>query len=210
MRFIGLNLSHTMYPWWENSVSWFHVSNNSDINEVKLILFFLILASCFISIEMLGNVHYNEQLFEFLFYAKMGFIGLNLSHTMYPCWENSTSWFHVSDNSGAPLQPVITFCKMRTCLPSLKSKIEKDIKSWAVYKIVCPGCSTCYVGQTSWHLITRFKEHRCNRNQTIRAHFDKCTHCAPTLNDVKILASKLCSLNFLLTSEALYIVYTRP
>ena len=38
---------------------------------------------------------------------------------------------------GAPLQSVITLRKMGTFLPSLKSKIEKSLKSRVVYKIVC-------------------------------------------------------------------------
>ena len=42
------------------------------------------------------------------------------------------------------VQPVITLCKMRTCLPSLKSKIEKNLKIQVVYKFVCPGCNTYY------------------------------------------------------------------
>ena len=87
---------------------------------------------------------------------------------------------------------------MTTCLPScLPSKIEKTLKSRVVYKIVCPGCNACYVGQISRHLITRFKEYRYKRNQPVRAHIDKCPHSTPTLNDVKILASASRSLNFL-------------
>ena len=85
---------------------------------------------------------------------------------------------------------------MRTCLPSLKRKMEKNLKSRLVHKIVCPGCNVHYVGQTSRHLITRFKEHRYKRNQPVRAHFDKCTHCTLTLNDIKILPSTPCSLIF--------------
>ena len=109
-----------------------------------------------------------------------------------------------------PLQPVITLHKMRTYLPSLKRKIEKTLKSRVVYKTRCLGCNACYVGQASRHFITRFKEHRYKRNQPVRAHFDKCTHSTATLNDVKILASTLRSLNFLLALEALYIRGTKP
>ena len=88
---------------------------------------------------------------------------------------------------------------MRTCLTSLKSKIVKTLKSWVVYKIVCPGCTTCYVGQTNQHFITQFKEHRYKINQPVRAPFDKHTYSTPTLNDIKILASTSHGLNFLLT-----------
>ena len=78
---------------------------------------------------------------------------------------------------------------MRTCLPSLTSEIEKNLKNRVVYKTVCPGCNACYVGQTSCHLLTRFKEHRYKRNQLVCAYFVKCFHCTPTLNNVKMLAS---------------------
>ena len=54
----------------------------------------------------------------------------------------------------APVQPVITLRKMRTSLPSMKSKVEKNFKTRVVYKIVCPQCKACYVGQRSRHLIT--------------------------------------------------------
>ena len=83
-------------------------------------------------------------------------------------------WFIKSLKSiEASLQPVITLRKMRTCLPSLKNETEKNLKPRIVYKIVCPGCNACYIGQTSRHLTTRFKEHRYKRNQPVRAHFDK-------------------------------------
>lgn len=54
----------------------------------------------------------------------------------------------------APLQPVKSLRKMRTCLPSMKSKVEKNFKSRVVYSIVCPEFRACCVGQASGHLIT--------------------------------------------------------
>ena len=105
---------------------------------------------------------------------------------------------------GAPAQPVLTICKIRICLPSLKSKIEENLKSRAVYKIVCPRCNANHVGQTSRFLITRFQEQRYKRNEQVRAYFDKFTHCATILNDAKILASTSCSLNILSILETLY------
>ena len=108
------------------------------------------------------------------------------------------------------MQPVITLRKMRTCLPSLKCTVKKNLKSRVVYKIVCPGCNACYVGQTSRHLIPRFSEHKYKRNQPVRAHFDKCTRDAPAVDDVKILASTSRGLDYLLTLEALYIREIKP
>ena len=44
---------------------------------------------------------------------------------------------------------IITLRKMRTCLPSLKCTVKKNLKSRVVCKIMCPGCNACYIGQTS-------------------------------------------------------------
>lgn len=57
----------------------------------------------------------------------------------------------------APVQPVITLRKMRTFLPYLKSKIEKNLHIQEVYKIVRPGCNACFFVQTNRHHLTRFK-----------------------------------------------------
>ena len=93
-------------------------------------------------------------------------------------------------------------------IPSVYKKVEVH---WSIITTgynylqnenLCPSCNVCYIGQTSRHLITRLKEHRYKPNQPVHAHFDKCTHCTPALNDIEILASTSHSLNFLLTLEA--------
>ena len=75
---------------------------------------------------------------------------------------------------------------------------------------MCPGCNTCYVGQTSRHLITQFNEHKYKHNQLVCAHFDKCTWYAPTVDNVKILALTSHGLDYLLILEALYIREIKP
>ena len=55
---------------------------------------------------------------------------------------------------GATSQTVIALHKKRTCLPSLKIKIENNLKIRLVYKIVCPGYNACYVDQISRYLTT--------------------------------------------------------
>ena len=35
----------------------------------------------------------------------------------------------------------------------------KSLKSFFVYKFVCPGWNACYIGETTHHLSTRIKEH---------------------------------------------------
>ena len=42
---------------------------------------------------------------------------------------------------------------------SVKDGIPKLLKSFVVYRFVCPGCSACYIDETTRHLSTRIKEH---------------------------------------------------
>ena len=59
----------------------------------------------------------------------------------------------------APCTVVMTMRKLKTLMPSLKPPVEKALRSGLVYKLTCPGCQACYVGQTVRHLKTRFGEH---------------------------------------------------
>ena len=34
----------------------------------------------------------------------------------------------------------------------VKDPIPKFLKSFVVYKFVCPGCNACYIGETTCHL----------------------------------------------------------
>ena len=42
---------------------------------------------------------------------------------------------------------------------NLKDLITKSLKSFVVYKFVCPGCNACYIGETTRQILTRIKEH---------------------------------------------------
>ena len=42
---------------------------------------------------------------------------------------------------------------------NVKDPIPKFLKSFVVYKFVCPGCNASYIGETSRYLSTRIKEH---------------------------------------------------
>ena len=46
-----------------------------------------------------------------------------------------------------------------SCLPNLKSGFDEDLKSHAVYELTSNDCKYIYVGQTCWHITTRFAEH---------------------------------------------------
>ena len=42
---------------------------------------------------------------------------------------------------------------------NVKNPVPKFLKSFVVYKFVCPDCNACYIGETTRHLSTRIKEH---------------------------------------------------
>ena len=62
----------------------------------------------------------------------------------------------------APCMIIMTLRKLRTVLLSLKPPVEKMLKSGIVYKLTCPCCLACHVGQTSRHMQTCLREHTKN------------------------------------------------
>ena len=108
----------------------------------------------------------------------------------------------------APCNVVMTLRKLKTVLPSLKPDMDKMFKSGVVYKITCPSCSACYVGQTSRHLTTRFQEHKTKAGP-IKTHVASC-RTKLTSDDIKILQQTAKGEQFLLTLEALHIREMKP
>ena len=54
---------------------------------------------------------------------------------------------------------------------NVKDPIPNSLKSFVVYKFVCPGCNACHIGETIRHLSTRIKEHlKTNKKSHICAH----------------------------------------
>ena len=108
-----------------------------------------------------------------------------------------------------PLQVVLTTTKLRTLLPSLKSRIDKLHRSRVVYQITCSGCNALYVGQTVRHLTTRLKEHG-RLSAPVGKHLDECGQRGSGWpRNVKILDSAR-SLSTLLALEALHIRELEP
>ena len=98
--------------------------------------------------------------------------------------------------------------KTRSLLPSLKPPVDNALKSGLVYKITCSRCQSCYVGQTTRHLLTRFKEHK-RSGTPVESHFKAC-NSSLTMDDVKIIAmSSKCNFK-LMTLEALFIKDIKP
>ena len=101
----------------------------------------------------------------------------------------------------------MTLRKVKTVLPSLKPPVEKELRSGVVYKIQCPRCQACYVGQTVRHLKTRIADHRSRG--PVKEHFLKCD-IDISFDCIDILASTNQEENTLLTVEALHIKYIKP
>ena len=108
----------------------------------------------------------------------------------------------------APCTVVMTTRKINTLLPSLKPPVEKMLRSNVVYKIECPRCQACYVGQTSRHMKTRLSEHK-NKNKPVGNHFKLCRRKLKDCH-VEILAQSTRGEAYLLTLEALWIKELRP
>ena len=57
-----------------------------------------------------------------------------------------------------PVQTIFTTRKLKSCLPSLRSSFDEDLKSHVVYELTCNGCKSIYVGQTCRDITTRVAE----------------------------------------------------
>ena len=55
------------------------------------------------------------------------------------------------------IKVVLTAPKVGNTL-NLKEPIPKSLKSFVVYKFVCPGCNACYIGEITCHLSAMTKE----------------------------------------------------
>ena len=88
----------------------------------------------------------------------------------------------------APCTVVMILRKLKTVLPSLKPAVEKLLRSDVVYCITCPRCGTRYVGYTTRHLKTRYKEHQ-KKDAPVKKHLGRCRARIELEDDVEILDS---------------------
>ena len=75
---------------------------------------------------------------------------------------------------------------------NMKYPIPKFLKSFVVYKSICPGWNACYIGETTCHLSTRIKEHlKTDKKSHIFAHLvnDKTCKARNTENCFEIIDS---------------------
>jgi len=101
----------------------------------------------------------------------------------------------------------MTMRKMKTVLHSLKPQIPRMLQSNVVYKINCPGCMSGYVGQTTRHLLRRFREHTGNTGP-VKSHLESCNITIDE-NIISVIG-KYQNLPELLTLEALFIREINP
>ena len=113
----------------------------------------------------------------------------------------------------APCKVILTLRKLKTVMPSLKVAVDKSFKSRVVYKLLCPRCQACYVGQEeeeeeeeNQHLVKRFKQH-CQPSQPFGKHIRLCG-VSPVFDDkkdVSVLHITTRSIPFLEALEAFWI-----
>ena len=95
---------------------------------------------------------------------------------------------------------------------NVKDTILKFLKSFVVYKFVCPGCNTCYIVETTRHLSTRIKEHlETDKKSHIFAHLVNNETCKAlsTENCFEIIDSASTPFKLKL-KEAIHIIWKRP
>ena len=99
-------------------------------------------------------------------------------------------------------QVVFKTRKLRSCLPTLKSTFDRDLKSQVVYEIKCNGCGSIYVGQTSRHVTTRITEHQKKDSQVSQY----LVECRGATNDIEWKILDACrTIEKLMIIEAIYI-----
>ena len=95
---------------------------------------------------------------------------------------------------------------------NVKDPVPKSLKSFVVYKFVCPGCNACYIGETTRHLSTRIKEHlETDKKSHIFAHLVNNETCKvlSTENCFEIIDSTYTPFRLKL-KEAMHIIWKKP
>ena len=67
---------------------------------------------------------------------------------------------------------------------SPKDRLPDKYRSWVVYKFICPGCNTRYIGETSLHLTTRSDQHLRKKSQpsAVFKHLQSNSRCKELSN----------------------------
>ena len=78
---------------------------------------------------------------------------------------------------------------LRSQLVRVKDKTENLRKCGTVYHIHCEQCDKAYVGETSWLLETRVKEHLSRNSSAVREHCQLTGHSVDS-SKTKVLATE--------------------
>ena len=106
-----------------------------------------------------------------------------------------------------PVQTIFTTRKLKSCLPSLKSSFDKELKSHLVYELTCNERKSVNVGQTCRHITTRVAEH-AKADSPMGTHAIECSG-DKTASQWKIL-DQCGNQSKLMALEALYIRTLKP
>ena len=95
---------------------------------------------------------------------------------------------------------------------SVKDSIPKFLKSFVVYKFVCPGCSAWYIGETTRHLSTRIEEHlEKDKKSHIFKHLNENSNCKSLVTPECFEIIDSASSKFRLKlKEAMHITWVKP
>ena len=95
---------------------------------------------------------------------------------------------------------------------NVKDPIPKFLKSFVVYKFVCPGCNVCYIGETTYHLPRNIKEQlETDKKSHIFAHLvhNEICKALSTENCFEIIDSASTPFKLKL-KEAMHIIRKKP
>ena len=97
-------------------------------------------------------------------------------------------------------------------LITVKDCVPRSLRSCVVYKFICAGCNSVYIGETSRHLSTRVREHLfTDKNSHIFKHLKSSSTCKDACGEgcFRVLDSASSHHN-LRIKEALHIMWERP
>ena len=97
--------------------------------------------------------------------------------------------------------------KIRSCLPTLKSSFDRDLKSHVVYEAKSSGCDSIYDGQTSRHVTTRITEQQ-KKDSQVGQHL---VECRGATNDIEWKILDACrTVEKIMVIEDIYISKLKP
>ena len=94
----------------------------------------------------------------------------------------------------------------------VKDPVPDGLRSRVVYKFVCTGCNTCYVGETCRHFSTGVREHLVSdRASHILRHLKDSPHCCALCSTDNFYVLDHASTGFQLKiKEAIHIQRKQP